>query len=116
VTSAKLRLSVIGKADSDDRGVVGEWYGAGNWPIDSGDWTLNPGTTAFGAADLTGLAINTTVELPLSGPGNISLAGPTALRLGISGGEPTADNYLQLATLEHTTRTEPQLVVSYTTP
>jgi hypothetical protein len=116
VTSAKLRLSVTGKTDGDDRNLVGEWYDPASWPIDSGDWTINTGTSALAGVDLTSLAVNTTAELPLTSPGNTSLAGYTAFRLGISGGVPSADNYLQLATLEHTTRTEPQLLITYTTP
>ena len=56
VTSAELRLHVKGKADGDNRGLVGEWYGASNWPIDGGDWSLNSSGTALPAVDLTGIS------------------------------------------------------------
>ena len=104
MTSAKLRLYVTGKADADDRNLIGEWYTAANWPIDSGDWTLNPGTNALAGADITSLTLNTSADLTLSSPANISLTGPTGLRLGVSGGQPTGDNYFQIAALEHNDR------------
>ena len=33
VTSATLRLYVTGKADADNRNLVGEWYSGASWPI-----------------------------------------------------------------------------------
>ena len=47
VTSAKLRLHVTGKADDDNRSLVGEWYPSSNWPIDPTDWTQTTGTSAL---------------------------------------------------------------------
>ena len=40
---------------------------------------------------------NTTVELALANPGNVSLTGYSGLRLGNSGGQPSADNHVQFA-------------------
>ena len=116
VTSAKLRLHVTGKADDDNRSLVGEWYPSSNWPIDPTDWTQTTGTSALVGADLTGIAVGTSNELNLSGVAAISVSGYTGLRLGISGGQPSGDNYLQIAALEHASNPEPQLVVTYTTP
>ncbi len=115
VTSAKLRLHVTGKADDDNRSLVGEWYPSSNWPIDPTDWTQTTGTSALVGADLTGIAVGTSNELNLSGVAAISVSGYTGLRLGISGGQPSGDNYLQIAALEHASNPEPQLVVTYTT-
>ena len=87
VTSAKLRLHVTGKADDDNRCLVGEWYPSSNWPIDPTDWTQTTGTSALVGADLTGIAVGTSNELNLSGVAAISVSGYTGLRLGISGGQ-----------------------------
>ena len=86
-----------------------------NWPIDAADWTLTSGTNALAGTDITSLSKNSTVELTLANPGNISLTGYTGLRLGISGGQPSGDNHVQFATLEHSLQPEPQLVVTYST-
>ncbi len=115
VTSAVLRLHVKGKADGDNRGLVGEWYGASNWPIDGGDWSLNSSGTALPAADLTGIPVGSVSSFDLVGLGSVSRTGSTGLRLHLSGGQPSADNYLQAAAFEDSLP-EPQLVVSYTLP
>ena len=116
ITSVKLRLHVLNKADANDRALVGEWYDAANWPIDGADWTLNPGNNALAGADITALTLNATAELALGAVGNVSLTGYTALRLGVNGGQPSGDNFVQMATLEHTSAPEPQLIVTYTLP
>ena len=76
----------------------------------------HPHTTALPGTDITSLNKNSTVELTLANPSSLSLTGYSALRLGISGGQPNADNHVQFATLEHPSRDEPQLIVSYSTP
>ena len=73
------------------------------------------GTNALAGTDITSLSKNSTVELTLANPGNISLTGYTGLRLGISGSQPGGDNHVQFATLEHSLQPEPQLVVTYST-
>ena len=116
VTSVKLRLHVTSKADANDRTLVGEWYGAANWPIDAADWTLNPGNNALAGTDITALTVNSHRR---THPRRRSATSPSpatpALRLGINGGQPSGDNYVQFATLEHTSAPEPQLIVTYTT-
>ena len=112
VTGVKLRGYLTSVADADDRTLIGEWYSA--WPIDAADWTLTSGTNALAGTDITSLSKNSTVELTLANPGNISLTGYTGLRLGISGSQPGGDNHVQFATLEHPSRPEPQLLVTYT--
>jgi glucose/arabinose dehydrogenase/PKD repeat protein len=115
ITSAKLRLTVTGKADTDGRNLVGEWYLASHWPIDASDYTPNANGGAF-SADITALNAEAANELTLSNLGSILTTGMTGLRLTIDGGRPTGDNYVQLSTFDHATLTEPQLIVSYTTP
>ena len=116
VTSAVLRLHVRGKADGDNRGLVGEWYGASNWPIDAGDWSLDSSGSALAAVDLTGIPVGSVSSFDLVGLGSVSRTGSTGLRLHLSGGQPSADNYLQLAAFEDSSLPEPQLVVSYAVP
>ena len=94
VSSVKLRGYLTSVADDDDRTLIGEWYSAANWPIDPSDWTLTPTTTALPGTDITSLNKNSTVELTLANPSSLSLTGYSALRLGISGGQPNADNHV----------------------
>jgi hypothetical protein len=115
IISAKLRLNVIGKADTNGRNLVGERYSASHWPIDASDYTPNANGTAF-SVDITALNAQVANDLALNNPGSILTSGMTALRLTIGGGQPTGDNYVQLAAYDHSTLTEPQLVVSYATP
>ena len=102
VTSAKLRGYLTSVADDDDRTLVGEWYSAANWPIDRATGRSPPAPPPSPAPTSPASNKNSTVELTLANPSSLSLTGPSALRLGISGGQPNADNYLKLATLEHT--------------
>jgi hypothetical protein len=114
VTAATLKVRVNAKTDADNRNLVGEWYPASQWPIDAADWTLNPGTTALAGADVTAIATGATSSFALQGLGSISKTGFTGLRLGIDGGQPSGDNYVQLSALE--SGNPAQLVVTYTTP
>ena len=116
VTSATLRVYVASQKDADDRTLVGEWVSPAQWPIDTSDFVLNVGTSALPGADVGALTKDRTHDLSLVGLANVSTTGYTALRLGISGGQPSGDNLLQLASLEHATRPEPQLVLTWTRP
>ena len=115
VTSASLKLDLLGKIDADNRGLEAEWYSASSWPIDAADWSLASSGSASAAVDITALSTTATSSFELGGLGSISTTGSTGLRLHLSGGQPSGDNLLQVASLEHPTRPEPQLVVSYTT-
>jgi glucose/arabinose dehydrogenase len=114
VTSARLRLNVTGTADVDNRKLVAEWYPGTNWPIDASDYALSSSANALTGADITQIAIGRN-DFPLSGLASISKTGYTGLRLHVDGGQPTGDNYVQIASLENTTLTEPQLIVTYST-
>ena len=116
VTSVKLRLFVTAKTDANNRNLVGEWYDAGSWPIDAGDWALTIPTSALPGADISAIAAGASNEFTLTNPASVSLTGLTGLRLQVDGGAPSGDNYVQIAALEHTSQPEPQLIVTYTTP
>ena len=114
IQSASLRLTVTGKKNGDGRNLIGSWYPNTNWPIDGADATDDAGTTAIAGSPLATIATGQ-LDLTLANPAQISTTTPTGLRLGISGGAPTADNYLQLAAADNTGKPAPQLTVTYTT-
>ncbi len=115
ISSATLTIYTVGKADGDARGLIGSWYSAANWPIDAADWTLDAGTSALTGTPLSTLATNTTATLSLQNPGQISTTGQTALRLGLSGGAPSKDNYLQIAARDGS-KPPAKLTITYTLP
>ena len=114
ITSATLRIYMTAKADGDNRSLAADWYTA--WPIDASDFTSVAGTTAIAGVDITGLTVQSANDVPLQNLTSISLTGYTGLRLHVDGGVPAADNVVQFASLEHTTRPEPQLIITYTLP
>ena len=100
-------------------GIIGGWWRSGmaasNWPIDAatGRW-IRVGR-ALAAADFDrDLGRVRRAASMLVGLGSVSTTGSTGLRLHLSGGQPSADNYVQVAAFEDS-RPEPQLVVSYST-
>jgi hypothetical protein len=120
ISAATLRISPLALATDEARTLDFEWYEPGT--IDTGDYAENAGTTAASVAAATWQAWATsgTVDVTLSNPdANISKTGFTGLRVGISGGAPPAgvtnDTRIEIASLEHTTRDEAKLIVTYTT-
>ena len=101
MTSAALKLRVTGKADTDNRSLMAEWYGAANWPIEASDFGLDSSGTALAGADLTAVAVGAVTSFDLTGLASVSTTGSTGLRLHVSGGQPSGDNYLQLASFEN---------------
>jgi glucose/arabinose dehydrogenase/PKD repeat protein len=116
ITSATLRIHVIKKQDQDNRSLQVEWYPASGWPIDGADYALDSSGNALAATDITAIATGQVSGFSLTGLGNVSTTGFTALRLHLSGGQPSGDNYLQLAAFEHATLPQAELVVTYTVP
>jgi hypothetical protein len=122
ITSAVLRISPVGKQTSESRTLDLEYYDPGTIAAD--DYALNVGTTAASVAAATWQAYATgsgTVDIALTNPDtNISKNGVTGLRIGISGGQPASgsvnDTNLSFAALEHASRDEPKLVITYTAP
>jgi thermitase len=113
VTSATLRLYVTGKADADNRNLVGEWYSPSAWPIDAGDYALSSSESAFGGGDISRIGTNASNDFPLAGLGSISRTGLTALRLHVDGGQPSGSNSVQIAGFENASAPEPRLIVTY---
>ena len=78
------------------RSFQGEWYSANNWPIDAGDWTLAPASTAF-SAPLNTITPNASNSIALSNLSNVNVTGSTGLRLSISGGQPSGPSQMVFA-------------------
>jgi Concanavalin A-like lectin/glucanases superfamily len=114
VSSATLKVFVSGKADADNRELVAEWYAASSWPIDAADFSLDSTGSALAGADITSLATGSVNSFALVGLSAVSTTGSTGLRLHVSGAQPVGDNFVQIASLEHASNPEAQLVVSYT--
>jgi hypothetical protein len=117
ITDATLRLQIISVGNITDRTLNVGYYASANWPISTGDWTgaNDPGSDA-GTFALTGISVGQE-DLVLSSPTSVNVSGYTGLRLGISGGDPGIDDRdykVEMATLDHSTLTEPQLLVTYT--
>ncbi|HEY8727203.1 MAG TPA: hypothetical protein VIL91_10960, partial [Gaiellaceae bacterium] len=114
VTGVTFRAQVMGKVSADGRNLVGEWYDPAGWPIDAGDYALNSSATALAAMSIAQIVAGAQNDFPLAAPASLSKTGLSALRLFVDGGQPTGDNYVQFASYDHATLTEPQLVVTYT--
>ena len=114
VTGVTFRAQVMGKVSADGRNLVGEWYDPAGWPIDAGDYALNSSAMALAAMSIAQIVAGAQNDFPLAAPASLSKTGLTALRLFVDGGQPTGDNYVQFASYDHATLTEPQLVVTYT--
>ena len=114
VSSVKLRGYLTSVADDDDRTLIGEWYSAANWPIDPERLDAHP-TTALPGTDITSLNKNSTVELTLANPSSLSLTGYSSSASASAAANPTPTTTSNCH-LEHPSRDEPQLIVSYSTP
>ncbi len=115
VTGATLRYYMTTKADADNRDFVADWYTWNATTPTNADWTDTVGTDALPGTDITGLTLNADNDLVLSNAAaNVSLTGYTYLRFGVSGGTPAGENRVDMAAFDHTTLTEPRLIVDYT--
>ncbi|MDQ4142143.1 MAG: hypothetical protein M3198_00100 [Actinomycetota bacterium] len=123
IDAATLRLAVDDAESPEGRNLTADWY---NWSrIECSDFSESAQTTA-----LQGVPLNAIADSPngtfaindfvLSGYGaNVSRTGYTGLRLHVSGGQPTAENFIKFASLEATypeINPPAQLVVTYTIP
>ena len=107
VTSAKLRLHVTGKADDDNRSPRRRVVPTPELADRRRRLDAQPRHQRAPGTDITDLTKNETAELALNGAGSISLSGYTGLRLGLSGGQPSGDNYLQIAASRTTANPKP---------
>jgi hypothetical protein len=120
VSSATLRIRAMVSQESEVRTLDFEWYNHGTDIDATNDWVADVGTTAASVPGATWQAwtLPSTQDIVLSSPEvNINKSGETGIRFGIGGGQPAAgsnnDTNLQVASLEHATDPEPQLIISY---
>lgn len=94
--SVKLRFTPSSIANADTRNLIGDWV---NWGpvIDAGDYVDDPTNGAFSVA-LSALTAGVVNEVALSNfAGNVPRNGYAYLMLGISGGQPTGNNAVTIA-------------------
>lgn len=115
VTGATLNLYCVANNSADTRNLVMEWYASGS--IGSEDYTATASDTAHAGTSINSLRSggDKWEAFTLQNLENISLAGYTEVRLHVSGGEPTGENYASWRTYDYTTLI-PYLVVDYTMP
>lgn len=89
ITSAKLRLYIAQWIADEDRDLVAEYY---TWPrpLTMANYTPSVGNNAITGAKLRSMPTNGQIEIPLTGLDGISKTATTYMRLGISGGAPSA--------------------------
>ncbi len=120
VSAATLRVQCVDTVLNTRNLVIG-YFANSDWPIDTADWSGadNPGSDA-GTFPLSVFAAGTEEDLALTNLQNINLGGYTGLRLAIDGGQPVAsgdpDHNLRVASWDHATLTEPQLIVTHDLP
>ena len=115
VTSASLRLRLLQKVGVNNPSLVAEWYGAANWPIESGDWAAAVGTDAHAGTAWAGWS-ERRQRFELAESGLDQLDGCDRVASGSLGGSPTGDNDFSFASWDHASLAEPRLLVTYTLP
>lgn len=115
VTAATLRMWALSKADQDgSRSLLAEWY-THDGSIGFDDWTSTTGDDAHSGTTLASIATAAYKDFALQNVENINKSGYTGLRTHISGGQPTANNFIAFATIEEGTHNPPQLIVTFDT-
>ena len=113
ITSASFRAYPVAKGNANARYWQGGWY---TWSAVncSAYVTTAPTATAFSAL-VSSVTLNTYNSWTLSNLSNVNKTGTTYLRVGISGGLPTGQNYVNFTNYDTGSNVE-QLVVNYTLP
>lgn len=115
VTAARLKIHVLDAWEDDLRNVSADYYNSFT-TLSTSDWVINdPSGDAISGIALSSLTDGGVVNtLTLSGLTGISTTSSTTIRMHISGGQPTAWNYLAFAPYGHATAPVPTLEVDYT--
>lgn len=110
IVGATLRLRVNFKSDADSRSLVAEWYSY-DGSISDADYASTASSTAHAGTTIASITTGQDNDFALQNLENINLSGYTGIRLHISGGEPTGHNQVDWASFDHTTLTEPRLII-----
>jgi hypothetical protein len=119
VTAATLRVfsPASSNSNTDSRNLTGDWY---NWDsqkagCDKTDSTASGGNDAIAGVSIGAILFdyNTFSLTDSAGFPHISVTGSTYLRLNVSGGQPTGQNIVWLASRDNTQVAGPALIVDY---
>jgi hypothetical protein len=116
VSDAVLRWSVTAMQVDEAHALNLEWFDFGA-AIGTEDYVAGVGTTAAQVAvgTWTGWATTGTVDVTLSNVENVNTTGYTGIRVGMNGApSDPSQTRINIAELDHTTRDEPKLLVTYT--
>ena len=119
IQSAQIQLSVLSKttdATTVAWSLSGEWYTGVFATSNAGFYARAIGSTAFiERFDDLPTAGNTYTKTVSNPDANINRSGMTAIRIGYNGPTTITNNValMQFASYEHTTATEPRLIVTY---
>lgn len=114
VTGCTFRGYCTSNNSMDNRNFTMDW---GPWDgVSASDWQQTPGTNAYAGSAITALTLNADNDVTLiNAAANVSTSGTTYLRHYISPNTaPTNANECFWASWDHTTATEPRLLVDYT--
>jgi hypothetical protein len=117
ISAATLQIQTTGVGSPTTRNLNVGYYAGTNWPITAADWSgADDAGSDAGVFALTVFGAGTQEDLTLTNVSSINKTGYTGFRLSISGAAPADDEDFRVdfATLDHTTLTEPQLLVTYT--
>ena len=112
ITGAVLKVTpASGTVNGDGRNFLVDWHAPDSWdPTDPADFH-QPLAGSAATVALSAFSIGVEKEITLSIPSNVSKVGYTVFALGISGGQPSAQN-----ALNESVYTDTKLVVTYTFP
>jgi hypothetical protein len=110
ITGATLRVYMDGNSNPDNLNLVGEYY---NWNGTTSDYSQTVTDTQAFSVSTSSLTAGGDRDIAFSDVSGINKSGTTSLRLHQQSGTPTAGNTLRFASHDHTTQTEPRLVVEY---
>ncbi len=117
VTGATLRAYVTNVYDqSGDRSFTADWYDWGS-ACDTSDYSATAQTDAHAGTDLGSISTGSNDFTLANAAANVSLTGYTHLRGHIDGGQPAESKFngVVIASYDHASYAEPQLIVEYTT-
>jgi hypothetical protein len=114
ITAATFHGYSIGMSNTDSRSLTADWYSSSNWPIDSTDYSETAQTSAISGTALSSITTNAYNDFTLQDAStNINTSGYTGIRLHISGGQPTGNNFVTWDAFDNGSNI-PELIVTYT--
>ena len=115
ISTAKLHLYGKSRTATDGRSLVLEWYDPSNWPISTAMYAETAPASPAGSVGLTVFLSTVDNAITLANADvNINQLGYTAVRAHISGGQPTGNNKVTIASWDDTTNAAPALEITYT--